>query len=124
MNKTIVIVDDFQANIELINLILEPYGFSILQANNGIDALSLINKRTVDMIITDYHMPQMNGVELIKTLKQKAEFRKLPVFILSVEHFPEDVKQQVENDTTYWYSKPIDLNRLSQQILCRLSMLN
>ena len=69
--KKILIVEDEQDIAELLRLYLESEKYSIIIADDGIDALKIINTTSIDMAIVDIMMPQMNGYELIKKNKRR-----------------------------------------------------
>ena len=69
MPKKILIVDDSESIREVVSFTLENEGFEVLIADDGTDALKFLDGREIDMIITDLHMPQMDGITLIKHVR-------------------------------------------------------
>jgi len=83
--KKILIADDNQIIIKLLVNILESESYHVVSADNGLDALKLVHKEKPDLIITDYMMPQMDGMELIKKIKSQLSTRVIPVIMLTAK---------------------------------------
>jgi two-component system chemotaxis response regulator CheY len=109
--KTILIVDDFQTTRKVIVNALAKYGYRTIEANDGPEALSLLDGRTVDLVITDFNMPQMDGADLIKSMRTLPSYTYIPALVLSTE-IKEDKKAKAESaKITAWIQKPFDLER-------------
>lgn len=80
-HSTILIVDDDPNILELLQESLEDLSFKVLRASNGVEALKVVRTETVDCLITDISMPEMDGPELIRTLQQ--EGRHIPFFFIT-----------------------------------------
>ena len=81
--KNLLIIDDSRTNRASLEKLLTPFGYILHEANNGIDALELIQKQKISLIITDLVMPRMDGFELCKKLKSNENTRSIPVIIFS-----------------------------------------
>ena len=98
---TILVVEDNSYIRNLACSILKKQEYNVLTAKNGVEALNVLNvygSKVVDMIITDYQMPEMNGLELMKRIKQMEEFKSTPVILLSQYNslfFSEENKSQL-----------------------------
>jgi len=79
--KTVLIVDDDAKIRTLLKEILDPGKFKVLEAPDGREALDLIHKEPVDLLITDRAMPRMDGLELLRTLRE--EERDIPSLVIS-----------------------------------------
>jgi two-component system, chemotaxis family, chemotaxis protein CheY len=109
--KTIVIVDDFETNTVVMKHSMSQLGFEILEANDPLKALKYFDGRQIDLLVTDYKMPKMNGAELTKKIKAKSDYSNLPVLILSSES-AEEMKRQARDAGAYgWMSKPFNIDR-------------
>ncbi len=84
--KTILLVEDSEPAMIQLKDILETAGYNILEANNGIQALEVLKDNIPDAMILDLMMPEMDGFELLKTIREKKETSKLPVVILSAKY--------------------------------------
>ncbi len=80
---TILIVDDDARNLKLLEAILLPTNSEIIKATNGIDALNIVNKTNVDLILLDVMMPEMDGFEVCRQLKASEATRLIPVVLLT-----------------------------------------
>lgn len=106
MKKNIVIVDDFENTLWVIEFTLKPINANIIKAGNGVEALKYFQGDKVDLLITDLNMPKMNGIELVKNVKSKTEYRHLPVVMLTTEISQEKKKEAEEAKITFWIQKP------------------
>ncbi len=79
----ILVVDDSMATRTLEKTLLESAGYTVLTASDGYKALDVINTDKIDIVITDIQMPNMNGLELTRTLKTQYRFLQLPVVLVS-----------------------------------------
>lgn len=109
--KKILIVDDIQENIQIIISIFEKNNpeFELFQAPSGLMAFKIAKKIIPDIIITDWDMPQMSGIELIKALKQEKELKDIPIIMstgvmTTVEHLQEALSAGAVD----YIKKPID----------------
>jgi two-component system chemotaxis response regulator CheY len=112
--KTVVIVDDFKTNTVVMKHSITQLGYDILEANDPLEALKFFDGRSVDLLITDFKMPNMNGAELTKAVKSKVKYANMPVLILSSEK-AEEMKQEARDAGAYgWLSKPFNIDRFTK----------
>jgi two-component system chemotaxis response regulator CheY len=83
MNKTIMAVDDSATVRKFVSVSLSMQGFTVVTASDGMDALEKLPQQPVDLLITDLNMPNMDGFELIKALRENPQYKDLPVVILT-----------------------------------------
>ena len=83
MPLTILVADDDLGTRLSISDYLDLSGYSVITVDNGIDALAMVEKRHPDLMVTDIMMPQMNGYELVRRVRQLSAFRLLPVILLT-----------------------------------------
>jgi CheY-like chemotaxis protein len=79
----ILVVDDELSNAEVLGMILDEEGFQVTTAGDGRQALERLQEAAPDLLITDYMMPGMSGVELARAVRQQPRFSNLPVLLMS-----------------------------------------
>jgi two-component system chemotaxis response regulator CheY len=104
-----LVVDDSPAICKLVCVLLEEMGHSVVQASDGPEALAEVEKRVIDAVITDYHMPKMNGVELIIKLRALHRFAHKPILVLSTEMDPAIKREAKDAGATGFGNKPLNL---------------
>ncbi|MGG3520390.1 response regulator transcription factor [Bacillus pseudomycoides] len=117
MVRTILIVDDEPEIIEILRLLLEMEGFSILEARDGKSALNFIQKFKIDLAITDIMMPNINGYELIKIVRKEY---KMPIIILSAKNQEMDKIMGLGLGADDFISKPFSLLEVLARIQAQL----
>lgn len=83
--KTILVVDDFQTTRKVIINSLAKYGYRTLEAGDATEALSILDGRQVDLLITDFNMPSMDGADLITEMRKLPDYAYIPALVLSTE---------------------------------------
>ena len=83
MKTNILIADDEPNQLELMAYNLETSGFGTIKARDGKNALQLIEDHSPDLVILDWMMPNMSGIDLCRTLRSRSETKQLPIIILS-----------------------------------------
>ena len=93
MPKTIMIVDDAASMRGLISMTLKNNGYEVIEASDGKEAIKRLSSAgKVDLIITDLNMPNMDGIQFIKTVKGDSKYRFIPVVMLTTES--QDAKKE------------------------------
>ena len=106
MSKTILIVDDSASLRQVVNIALASAGYEVVEACDGVDALTKLDGRKFHLIISDVNMPNMDGITLVKEIKQKAEYKFTPIIMLTTES-QEDMKAQGQAaGARAWVVKP------------------
>ena len=112
-NKKILIVDDDERNIVALQMVLEQYGPELITAPNGKDALRTLETHPdANMILMDVMMPEMDGYETIKRIRQKQAHKKLPIIVLTAKAMKSDLEKCLEVGASDYLSKPIDVQQL------------
>jgi two-component system chemotaxis response regulator CheY len=109
MMKTALVVEDSAIMREFIisSLSALPNILS-LQAANGFEALKVLPQQSVDIILTDINMPEINGLELLSFVKNHPEYRMIPVVIISTEKSEADLKRGMSLGADDYLAKPFD----------------
>lgn len=112
MRLSILVVDDDLATRLAISDYLEALGYSAIAANNGQEALSLLVQYQPQLVVADILMPEMDGYELVRCIRQKPEFRLLPVIFLSARTKTEERIRGYELGCDIYLPKPFELEEL------------
>lgn len=113
----ILVVDDDKNTRLLLRAVLEGAGYNVTTANNGYDALSVMDKEHIDLAIVDVMMPRMDGYEFTKTLRESDE--NLPILMVSAKQLPKDKHKGFLVGTDDYITKPID----DEEMLLRIKAL-
>ncbi|MBN2520129.1 MAG: response regulator [Bacteroidales bacterium] len=116
MNRKILVVDDSESIREVVKFTLENNGYDVILGNDGKDAINYLDGRHLDMIITDLHMPEMDGIELIKIIRSKEEYSTTPILFLTTESQVNKKLQAKEAGATGWIIKPFAPQKLIMAI--------
>ncbi|HEY3377094.1 MAG TPA: response regulator [Armatimonadota bacterium] len=90
MTHRILVVDDEQDIRQLVALIVEAAGYDVVQASNGVEGLKALEHNSFDLVILDIMMPEMDGWEVCRNIKNRPQTKDLPVLILTVRSQPLD----------------------------------
>ncbi len=114
MSKQILIVDDSESIREVLAYNLVNAGFEVLTACDGMEALQYFDGRPIDLLLTDYHMPNLNGLELIGKIRQLASYKFLPILVLTTENQKDIILEARSAGATGWLTKPFSTDKLIQ----------
>ena len=112
MAKTIMTADDSQSIREMVSFTLKEAGYDVVDAQDGQEAMDKISKSHVDMLITDLNMPGLNGIELIKKVRANAQYKFMPIIMLTTESHDELKAEGRAAGATGWIVKPFDPEQL------------
>ncbi len=105
--KTILIADDSASMRAMLVAIVESLGdYQIVEASSGFEALRLLPRDHVDLILTDINMPDINGLELISYLRANPNYKDIPVFIISTEGSEKDIEKGKQIGADEYVVKP------------------
>jgi len=108
MPTKILIVDDEPFNLDLLEQELTDQGYVIERANDGAEALEKVPSFLPDLILLDYMMPKMNGIEVVKQLKQDERYKGIPVILLTAKASQEDKVKGLDAGADDYVVKPFD----------------
>lgn len=92
MPQTILLIDDEFSFLEALALLLTQEGYSVVTASDGAEALVRVGERRPDLVITDYWMPGMDGLELCRRLEENPDWRSIPVLLMTAVHDSDKVQ--------------------------------
>jgi DNA-binding response OmpR family regulator len=104
----ILIVEDSRTQAEELRYILEKRNFNVSLATNGREALTLLQQRIPDIVVTDILMPEMDGYELCKHIRADKKLREVPVILVTSLSEPTDVIKGLESGANNFITKPYD----------------
>jgi two-component system, chemotaxis family, chemotaxis protein CheY len=112
MEKTILIVDDSESIREVVIFTLENAGYKVVSAVDGQDALRHLDGQHLDMILTDLHMPNMDGIALIKEVRNREFYKYVPILYLTTESQQSIKNEARQAGATGWIVKPFMPDKL------------
>ena len=113
-NHTCLIVDNFSTTRRIIKNILIDLGFTCLEAENGVEALAIIQQLTLNLVIADTNMPEKNGMELLEDIRADNNLKYLPVVLTMIEPLEELISKGEEMGMNDYIVKPFDVFSLSK----------
>ncbi len=114
--KKVVVVDDSQSIREAVSFMLRKRGFEVFTGVDGIDALKHFNGDNIDLVITDLHMPNMDGIGLIKEVRNNADYKRIPILVLTTESQTSIKLEAKKAGATGWIVKPFETEKLMATI--------
>ncbi|PKP22603.1 MAG: two-component system response regulator [Bacteroidetes bacterium HGW-Bacteroidetes-21] len=116
MSKCILIIDDSESIRELVALTLESAGFFVKKAIDGKDALSYLINNDTQLIITDLHMPNLDGIQLIGEIRKIEQHTTTPILLLTTELSAIKKEEARMAGATGWIVKPFNQQKLLEII--------
>jgi two-component system chemotaxis response regulator CheY len=116
-NMKILIVDDFSTMRRIIKGLLHELGFNnIEEADDGNTALPLLKAGNFDFLVTDWNMPGMTGLDLLKSVRADARLAKLPVLLVTAEAKREQIVEAAQAGVNGYVVKPFTANTLKEKM--------
>lgn len=113
----ILVVDDFDTMIRIIKNILSDLGYEdIRTARNGLMAIQILEKERIDFIISDWNMPIMNGLTLLKTVRATPEWAEIPFLMVTAEAEKEHIFEAIQAKVDQYIIKPFNGEMLAAKI--------
>lgn len=109
---SILAVDDSVSMRQLVAFTLKEAGFEVIEAVDGEDALAKAQTRRADVVLTDVNMPKMDGISLIRNLRQLPAYKFTPMLLLTTESAPEKKAEGKAAGATGWIVKPFNPEQL------------
>ena len=116
----VLIVDDSAAIRKIVQRTLRRAGFDlgeVLEAGDGIQALEKLKGRSVGLILSDINMPNMDGIQLLSILKSSAEFKHVPVIMITTETGEAKVMEAVRLGASGYVRKPFTIDQIKEKLL-------
>lgn len=114
---TFLVADDFSTMRRIVSGLLKECGHTqVLEAEDGAQALKLVESTRVDFIVSDWNMPNMNGLELLKAVRANAEHAKTPVLLITAEARKENIVEAAQAGADGYIVKPFTAATLSEKL--------
>jgi len=113
-NKTIIICDDDQANLDILELLLEQEAYTLIKQNDSTQLMKNIKEVGPDILLLDLWMPSISGDEIIKIIRADSELKGLPIIAFSASFDGEEVAFKAGAD--YYIPKPFDIDEITEII--------
>lgn len=116
-SMSVLVVDDFATMRRIISNVLKQLGFeNILEAEDGTKALQIMETEKIDFVITDWNMPQMSGLDLLKAIRASEDKKDIPVLMVTAEAMQENIMKAAKAGVNNYIIKPFDAKTLSDKI--------
>jgi len=113
----ILVVDDFSTMRRIIKNILRQLGYNnVIEADDGTTALAKLQADKVDFVITDWNMPKMSGLELLKEIRGNDTMKDLPVLMVTAEALQENIVAAIKAGVSNYVVKPFDAATISEKM--------
>lgn len=116
MPKSILAVDDSASIRQMVTFTLKSSGYEVTEAVDGMDGLEKAKGKTFNLILTDQNMPRMDGLTLIKNLRGMAQYKSVPILMLTTESSDAMKQQGRAAGATGWLVKPFDPQKLVEVV--------
>lgn len=116
MSKTILAVDDSGSLRQMVAFSLKAAGYQVVEAVDGLDGLEKAKMQVVDLVLTDQNMPKMDGLALIKALRELPTYQKVPILMLTTEASDEMKSKGRAAGANGWLVKPFDPQKLTEVV--------
>jgi two-component system, chemotaxis family, chemotaxis protein CheY len=124
-NIKILVVDDFATMRKVVRNLLKQVGYEdIVEAEDGVMALRALKSQKIDVIISDWNMPNMSGLELLKAVKDDADLAKTPFLMVTAEALQDNVVAAVKAGVNDYIVKPFTAEVLNEKIVKIMASIN
>ena len=107
---SVLVVEDNPMNMELVAYLLKSNGMEVTQAFDGLEALEALNKSIFDLILLDIQLPGMDGMEILKRIKENPNLKQISVVALTAHAMQGDEDKFIDAGCIGYISKPIDVS--------------
>lgn len=114
--KKVLAIDDENDILLIIKSALHGEGYDVVTATNGYDGLALAEDAAPDLIILDIMMPEMDGFEVLKQLKENEKTAQIPIVILTGMSSKEKIREAIDKGIDYYIVKPFDYQDLVSKV--------
>ena len=117
LNKKILIVDDITMMRRILRYTLKQIGLTnIIEADDGKSAIKALKREKVDIIVCDWNMPEMKGIDVLNKVRSDNEFKDIPFIMVTVKDNKKDIEEAVKLGVTDYILKPFTVNTFSKKL--------
>lgn len=116
MTATILYIEDNFDNRLLVRRVLEAEGYRVVEAEDGVEALDYLRSETPDLVLMDINLPEVDGYEMTKRLKQLPSMARVPVIAMTANVMKGDREKTIAAGCDGYIPKPIDIDTLPFQM--------
>ena len=116
MGKTVLAVDDSASIRQMVSFTLKSAGYEVVEAADGQEGLDKAKTGVFSLVLTDRNMPRMDGIALIKSLRGMANYRRVPILMLTTESSDAMKSEGRAAGATGWLVKPFDPEKLVEAV--------
>ncbi len=116
MGASILIVDDSVSIRQSVRFILEQSGYTVFEASDGAEGLKRLGEQKVDLIISDINMPNMDGLSMVKKIRETDGIKFIPILVLTTESQGSVIDEGKKAGATGWIVKPFNDAKLIETI--------
>jgi two-component system chemotaxis response regulator CheY len=114
---TVLVVDDFRTMRSVIKNILKQIDITnVLEAHNGEKALDVLHENAVDLILSDWNMPRMTGIDFLRAVRADGDLRELPFVMVTAEGMRENIVEAIQAGANGYIIKPFTPDQLREKI--------
>lgn len=116
-NMRILIVDDFSTMRRIVRNILRQLDLNnVVEADDGTTAWEILNRDKIDFIVSDWNMPNMTGIELLRKVRSSEQFAEIPFLMVTAEAQQENIIEAVQAKVSNYIVKPFTADTMKQKI--------
>lgn len=116
-NMRVLIVDDFSTMRRIVRNILRQIGLNnVVEADDGTTAWDILNREKIDFIVSDWNMPNMTGIELLRKVRSSEQFADIPFLMVTAEAQQENIIEAVQAKVSNYIVKPFTAETMKQKI--------
>ena len=112
MGKSVLVVDDSTSMRQMVAFTLKSAGFSVVEGGNGKEGLQKLDGQKVDLVISDLNMPIMNGLDMIRQIRSRPQYKFTPILMLTTESQEAKKAEGKAAGATGWIVKPFNPDQL------------
>ena len=117
LGMKVLVVDDFAAMRRILKNVLNQIGLmNIIEADDGTTALDIINKNKIDLIVSDWNMPKMSGLDLLKTVRSNEDTKNMPFLMVTAASQKDDVLEAVQAGVSNYIVKPFTADTVKEKL--------